>query len=591
MATTYHSSSHVPTLADMKAPSEHDVYQSPLNTRYCSVEMKQLFSARMRFSTWRKLWTWLAESEQELGVNVSNEALEQMRAHLTVSDSELADAAVEEKRRRHDVMAHVHVFGQSCPAAAPIIHLGATSCFVTDNADLIFLRDGLGMLTTKLATCIARLSDFAKQYRALPCLAYTHGQPAQLTTVGKRMALFITDLLMDLHNLEHAQETLLSRFRGCKGTTGTQASYLQVFEGDHAKVEKLDELVTKKAGFKKAFTITSQTYSRKVDTNIINYLGEFGATCERIGGDIRRLQAAKEMEEPFEKDQIGSSAMAYKRNPMRSERLCSLGRHLQALTHNGLANYAAQWFERSLDDSANRRITLPEAFLTADACLILLDNIADGLVVYEKVIQSHIAQELPFMATENVIMALARHGVSRQDSHEEIRVLSHQAAAVVKQEGGQNDLIERIRRTEFFKPVHGELDQLLDPSTFIGRAPEQVDIFLAEEVAAALKPYNIDVSCPYTRAMRKADRFVAQERPSSGIESIGLGKIGRRNGLYIDIYLCGAWTKLEQRNSFSTAKLTYCPIAGAPSQNSSLTSYFPKVSTRSSVQSTSLQAP
>ncbi|KMU72281.1 adenylosuccinate lyase [Coccidioides immitis RMSCC 3703] len=441
------------------ASSEFDVYQSPLNTRYCSAEMKHLFSARKRFSTWRQLWTWLAEAEQQLGINITDEALEQMRAHQTITDQELADAAVEEKRRRHDVMAHVHVYGQTCPAAAPIIHLGATSCYVTDNADLIFLRDGLDILLKKLATVIARLSEFAKQYKDLPCLAYTHGQPAQLTTVGKRMCLFITDLLMDLHNLEHAKKSLLSWFRGCKGTTGTQASFLQIFHGKDDLVERLDELVTEKAGFDKAFTITSQTYTRKVDTNIINYLGEFGATCERIGGDIRRLAAMKEMEEPFEKDQIGSSAMAYK----------------------------------SLDDSANRRITLPEAFLTADACLILLDNISNGLVVYEKVIASRVAAELPFMATENVIMALARHGVSRQESHEEIRVLSHQAAAVVKNEGGQNDLIERIKRTAFFKPIIGELDELLDPSSFIGRAPQQVEKFITEEVDRALEQYKIDL--------------------------------------------------------------------------------------------------
>ncbi|EEP80785.1 adenylosuccinate lyase [Uncinocarpus reesii 1704] len=452
--------------------SEFDVYQSPLNTRYCSTEMKHLFSARKRFSTWRKLWTWLAEAEQELGINISNEALEQLRAHQTITDQELADAAVEEKRRRHDVMAHVHVYGQTCPAAAPIIHLGATSCYVTDNADFI------------VSTQLTQIS-----------LTLSLGQPAQLTTVGKRMCLFITDLLMDLENFEHAKKSLLSWFRGCKGTTGTQASFLQIFQGQHELVERLDQLVTEKAGFHKAFTITSQTYTRKVDTNIINYLGEFGATCERIGGDIRRLAAMKEMEEPFEKDQIGSSAMAYKRNPMRSERLCSLGRHLQCLTQNGLTNYAAQWFERSLDDSANRRITLPEAFLTADACLILLDNISNGLVVYEKVIASRVAAELPFMATENIIMALARHDVSRQESHEEIRVLSHQAAAVVKNEGGQNDLIERIKRTPFFAPILDELDGLLNPSSFTGRAPQQVEKFITEEVDKALEPYKIDVRC------------------------------------------------------------------------------------------------
>ncbi|KAI2088811.1 adenylosuccinase ade13 [Ophidiomyces ophidiicola] len=479
--------------ATVEADSKLDKHIPQLTTPIPSPDIQ---SIRLSANTGKKLAN---EAEQQLGISISDEALEQMRTHQTVTDQELADAAVEEKKRRHDVMAHVHVYGQTCPAAAPIIHLGATSCYVTDNADLIILTEGLDILSSKLATVIARLSQFAKQYKDLPCLAYTHGQPAQLTTVGKRTCLFITDLLMDLQNFEHAKKSLLSWFRGCKGTTGTQASFLQIFHGDHELVERLDKLVTEKAGFNKAFTITSQTYTRKVDTNIINYLGEFGATCERIGGDIRRLAAMKEMEEPFEKDQIGSSAMAYKRqvgmkqNPMRSERLCSLGRHLQCLTQNGLTNYAAQWFERSLDDSANRRITLPEAFLTADACLILLDNISNGLVVYEKVIASRIAAELPFMATENIIMALARHGISRQESHEEIRVLSHQAAAVVKNEGGQNDLIDRIKRTPFFNPILGELSELLDPSSFIGRAPQQVEKFISEEVDVALQPYKVDL--------------------------------------------------------------------------------------------------
>ncbi|KAJ5324970.1 hypothetical protein N7476_003570 [Penicillium atrosanguineum] len=354
----------------------------------------------MRFSTWRKLWIWLAESQKELGLPITGDAIEQMKAHATIQDDEFAVAAEEEKRRRHDVMAHVHAFGLVAPAAAGIIHWGATSCYCTDNADLILLRDGLDILIPKLAVVVDKLSQFAQQYKDLPCLGFTHGQPAQLVTVGKRACLWIQDLLMDLRNLERARDDL--RFRGVKGTTGTQASFLQIFEGDHDKVEKLDELVTEKAGFSSAFIISSQTYSRKIDVDVGNALGSFGATCERIGIDIRHLAMLKEVEEPFEKDQIGSSAMAYKRNPMRSERLCSLGRHLQNLPKDGLDTYSAQWFERSLDDSAIRRISIPELYLCADACLILLNNVSSGFVVYPEVIKRHVNDELPFMATENV---------------------------------------------------------------------------------------------------------------------------------------------------------------------------------------------
>ncbi|KAF2084169.1 adenylosuccinate lyase [Saccharata proteae CBS 121410] len=470
--------------------SENSIYQTPLNSRYSSPAMKELFSPRTRFTTWRKLWLYLAESEKELGLDISDEAIEQMKAHLVIQDDEFPIAAEEEKRRRHDVMAHVHTFGLAAPAAAGVIHWGATSCYVTDNADLILYRDAMDMVCNKIGGAIHKLSVFARQYADLPCLAYTHLQPAQLTTVGKRAALWIQDLLIDLRNCERIRDDL--RFRGVKGTTGTQASFLQIFKGDHAKVEKLDELVTYKSGFRSAFTITSQTYTRKLDADIINALASFGATCERIGGDIRHLASFKELEEPFEKDQIGSSAMAYKRNPMRSERMCSLGRHLQTLPQNALHTYSAQWFERTLDDSANRRITMPEAYLTADACLLLLDNISSGLVVYPKVIQSRVAQELPFMATENIIMAMVEKGYSRQDAHEEIRVLSHQASHVVKMEGGQNDLIERIRKTEFFKPIWAELDSLLDAKTFTGRAAEQVEKFTGAggEVVRALAAYE-----------------------------------------------------------------------------------------------------
>jgi adenylosuccinate lyase len=337
--------------------------------------MKYLFSPRKRFSTWRELWVWLAESERELGLDVSQEAIEQLKDHVKIQDYEFETAATEEKRRRHDVMAHVHTYGLAAPAAAGIIHWGATSCYVTDNADLIFLRDAIDLTLPKLASVIHRLSEFALKYRYLPTLGYTHGQAAQLVTVGKRATIWIEDLLDDLHNLEHARDRLLEKFRGVKGTTGTQASFLAIFKGDHDKVKKLDELVTKKAGFNKASRSTTQTYSRKVDVDILHVLSSFGCSAERIGGDIRHLAMFKELEEPFEQDQIGSSAMAYKRNPMRSERLCSLGRKLANFAADAEQTYKSQWLERSLDDSAIRRITLPESFLCADACLILVSEV------------------------------------------------------------------------------------------------------------------------------------------------------------------------------------------------------------------------
>ncbi|KAL2351731.1 putative adenylosuccinate lyase Ade13 [Cryomyces antarcticus] len=466
----------------------NDVYQNPLNSRYCSQEMKHLFSPRMRFSTWRKLWLWLAEAEKSLGLAISDEAISQMKAHLDIQDEEFALAEEEEKRRRHDVMAHVHTFGVVAPAAAGIIHWGATSCYCTDNADLIFLRDGLDLLLPKLATVIKKLIDFAMEYKDMAALGFTHLQPAQLTTVGKRACLWIQHLLMDLRNIERARDDL--RFRGVKGTTGTQASFLEIFHGDHEKVEKLDELVTEKAGFKSAYIISSQTYSRKIDVDVLQALSSFGATCEQMAQDIRHLANMKEIEEPFEKDQIGSSAMAYKRNPMRSERLTSLGRFLKNTSINASDTFASQWFERTLDDSAIRRLTIPQAFLTADACLILLNNISSGLVVYPAVIRKNIMAELPFMATENIIMAICAQGGSRQEAHEEVRVLSHQAADVVKKEGKENDLIERIKRTPFFQPIVGQLDSLTDTRKFIGRAPQQVVRFAAEEVEPVLARYR-----------------------------------------------------------------------------------------------------
>ena len=470
--------------------SSYDTYQNPLGSRYASQEMLQLFSPRTRASTWRQLWIWLAESEKQLGLAISDEAIDQLKANAIFQDEDFPIAAAEEKKRRHDVMAHVYAYGLRAPAAEKIIHWGATSCYVTDNADLIFLRDGLNTLLPKLARCISKLSDFAKEWKALPCLGYTHGQPAQPITVGRRACQWIEGLLMDLRNLERAKDDL--KFRGVKGTTGTQASFLQIFQGDHDKVKELDRLVTEKAGFKRRSTISVQTYNRKVDFDIACVLASFGTTIEHIGGDIRHLAMFKELEEPFEKDQIGSSAMAYKRNPMRSERMCSLGRKLQTLSAGFAGTYAHQWFERTLDDSAIRRIDIPEMFLIADALCILLENVSSGLVVYPAVTHKRLQDELPFMATESMIMRIVEKGGSRQEAHEQIRVLSHQAGQVVKGEGKPNDLVERVKAEPFFEPIWGDLhDQggLLDASKFIGRSPEQVEEFVSEEVEPALEPY------------------------------------------------------------------------------------------------------
>ncbi|KDR65840.1 hypothetical protein GALMADRAFT_260037 [Galerina marginata CBS 339.88] len=462
-----------------------ETYQTPLSSRYASKEMANLFSPAKRFFTWRTLWLNLAIAEKQLGLPISDEAIEEMKGNLNLTPEQFDIAAVEEKKRRHDVMAHVHTFGQVAPAAAGIIHLGATSCYVTDNADLIFLREGLGYLIRSLGILISRLSAFAAQYRDLPTLGFTHFQPAQLTTVGKRATLWIQELLWDLRNLKRVRDDI--GFRGVKGTTGTQASFLALFDGDHDKVEELDALVTKLSGFEYAYPVTSQTYSRKIDADVLAPLASLGATAHKIGTDIRLLANLKEIEEPFESTQIGSSAMAYKRNPMRSERVCSLARHLMVLHQNALMTSSVQWFERTLDDSANRRITLPEAFLTADIVLSTLQNISEGLVVYPKVIARRIAQELPFMATENVIMAIVKKGGDRQEAHEKIRVLSQEAGHQVKHLGLENDLISRIRADPYFDPIKDDLEALLDPTSFIGRAPQQVDAFLEKWVMPALE--------------------------------------------------------------------------------------------------------
>ncbi|KAI8908469.1 L-Aspartase-like protein [Gorgonomyces haynaldii] len=465
----------------------HDKYESPLTSRYASPEMQYNFSDDKKFSTWRKLWLNLATAEKQLGLkDITQEMLDDMKANLHNIDYELA--AQEEKKRRHDVMAHVHTFGVCCPKAAPIIHLGATSCFVTDNSELIMMRDALDIIVPKLAASIQRLGQFADKYYDLPTLGFTHFQPAQLTTVGKRACLWLQELIMDLRNIQRVRDDL--KFRGVKGTTGTQASFLALFEGNHDKVEELDELVTELSGFSAAYPVTGQTYTRKVDLDVLNSLSSFGATAHKIASDIRLLAHLKELEEPFEKDQIGSSAMAYKRNPMRCERVCSLSRHLMALVSNTAQTAATQWLERTLDDSANRRISIPEAFLTADIVLSLLNNIFQGMVVYPQTIARRISQELPFMATENIIMAMVKAGGDRQVCHEEIRVLSHEAAAQVKMHGKENDLIERIKNNKYFAPIHGILDQLLEPSTFVGRAPQQTKKFLAKDVQQALERYK-----------------------------------------------------------------------------------------------------
>ncbi|KAI5962544.1 ADE13 [Candida pseudojiufengensis] len=469
--------------------SEYDKYSTPLSSRYASEEMSAIFSLRNRFSTWRKLWLNLAKAEKAVGLDIiTQEAIDEMSKNLEITDKEIQDAAIEESKVRHDVMAHVHTFGETCPAAAGIIHLGATSCFVTDNADLIFLRDAYDILIPKLVNVIDRLSQFALEYKDLPVLGWTHFQPAQLTTVGKRACLWLQELLWDLRNMVRARNDI--GLRGVKGTTGTQASFLSLFHGDHDKVEELDQKVVELMGFDHVYPVTGQTYSRKIDIDVLAPLASFGATAHKFATDIRLLANLKEVEEPFEKSQIGSSAMAYKRNPMRCERVCSLARHLGGLYSDSLQTASVQWFERTLDDSAIRRINLPSAFLTVDILLSTMLNITSGLVVYPKVIERRINSELPFMATENIIMAMVEKGGSRQDCHEEIRVLSHQASAVVKQEGGDNDLIERIKTTEYFKPIWNELDQLLDPKTFVGRAPEQTEKFVKNDVANALKPYE-----------------------------------------------------------------------------------------------------
>lgn len=463
-------------------------YQSPLVSRYASKEMSNNFSDSKKFSTWRKLWTILAKAEQQLGLNITTEQIAEMEANLELNDEDFLLAAAEEKIRRHDVMSHVHVFGLRCPKAASIIHLGATSCFVGDNTDLIVIRDALDIIHPKIVSCIYKLSKFAEEYKNMPTLGFTHFQPAQLTTVGKRACMWIQDLLVDLQNIEDFRKGL--RFRGIKGATGTQASFMTLFDEDGEKVQSLNQIVTEMAGFDSSYTITGQTYPRKVDYEVLSKLSSMAASIHKICTDIRLLASMKEIEEPFEKSQIGSSAMAYKRNPMRSERTCSLARHLMSLSLNPLQTTATQWLERTLDDSANRRVCIAEGFLTADIILSTLQNISEGLVVYPKVIERHIKDELPFLATENFIMAIVKNGGDRQVAHEKIRVLSQEAAANVKLRGENNNLVELILNDSYFEPIHKKIPDLLNPATFIGRAPQQVEAFLKEEVYPTINKYR-----------------------------------------------------------------------------------------------------
>ncbi len=460
-----------------------DIYTSPLVERNASPQMAELFSPQRKFSTWRRLWLWLAEAQKELGLPIPDEAIAQLREH--VDDIDFARAAEHEKRLRHDVMAHIHALGEVAPAARAHVHLGATSCYVTDNTDLILMREALRLIARGLASAIARLAEFARRYRALPTLGYTHFQPAQPVTVGKRATLWIQDFAADLVEVERRLGDL--RARGVKGTTGTQASFLALFDGDHARCDRLDELVCRKMGFAASYPVTGQTYPRKVDAQVADALAGIAVSAHKFANDLRLLAHLRQVEEPFETDQVGSSAMAYKRNPMRAERITALARLVLSLADSPRQTAAEQWLERTLDDSANRRVSIPELFLATDGILRIVSNVGGGLVVNEPVIRRAVDEELPFMATENVLMAAARSGGDRQDLHERIR--RHSLAAVAEVKAGRaNDLIARLRSDPGFAAV--DFAAALDPDRFVGRAPEQVDAFLAEVVEPILKSYS-----------------------------------------------------------------------------------------------------
>ena len=453
-----------------------DTYESPLSARYASKEMKYIFSPDKKFRTWRKLWIALAESEKELGLPITQEQIDELKAHADDINYEVAQER--EKIVRHDVMSHVYAYGVQCPNAKGIIHLGATSCYVGDNTDIIIMTEGLNLIRNKLITVIRNLSKFADEYKALPTLAFTHFQPAQPTTVGKRATLWLQELLMDLEDVEY--QLSKAKLLGSKGTTGTQASFLELFDGDHEKCKMLDRKIAEKMGYKDCFPVSGQTYSRKLDSQFLNVLAGIAQSAAKFSNDIRLLQHLKEVEEPFEKNQIGSSAMAYKRNPMRSERIGSLSRYVMVDVLNGYFTTATQWFERTLDDSANKRLSIPEAFLAVDGILSLYANVADGLVVYPKVIEQRLRKELPFMATENIMMdAVKKRGADRQQLHEKIREHSMAASRVVKVEGGENDLLERIAADEAFGVTLEELEKILKPENYTGRSEQQVEEFIS----------------------------------------------------------------------------------------------------------------
>lgn len=467
-----------------------DNYSSPLSERYASKEMQHIFSQDMKFSTWRKLWVALAETEMELGLKnekgepeITQEQIDEMKAHIYDINYDVAKER--EKQVRHDVMSHVYAYGKQCPKAKGIIHLGATSCYVGDNTDIIIMAEALKLVRKKLVNVIAELAKFADRYKDLPTLAFTHFQPAQPTTVGKRATLWTQEFLMDLDDLEYVLGSL--KLLGSKGTTGTQASFLELFDGDQEIIDKIDPMIAKKMGFKECYPVSGQTYSRKVDTRVANVLAGIAASAHKMSNDIRLLQHLKEVEEPFEKNQIGSSAMAYKRNPMRSERIASLSRYVMVDALNPAITSATQWFERTLDDSANKRLSIPEAFLAIDGILDLCLNVVDGLVVYDKVIRKHMMAELPFMATENIMMDAVKKGGDRQELHEKIRQLSMEAGKNVKQEGKENNLLELIAADSSFNLTLEELQANMDPAKYVGRAPYQVDVFLRDVVNPILE--------------------------------------------------------------------------------------------------------
>ena len=474
--------------------SNNEIYQSPLSARYASREMQYIFSPDMKFKTWRKLWIALAETELELGLSengkpvITQEQIDELKAHADDINYEVAKER--EKLVRHDVMSHVYAYGQQCPKAAGIIHLGATSCYVGDNTDVIVMTEAMKLVRKKLINVINELAKFARTYKDLPTLAFTHFQQAQPTTVGKRATLWMQELLLDLSDLEYmiGQQKLL----GSKGTTGTQASFLELFNGDHEKVRQIDKKIAEKMGFAECYPVSGQTYSRKVDSRILNVLSGIAQSAHKFSNDIRLLQHLKEIEEPFEKNQIGSSAMAYKRNPMRSERIASLSNYVIADSINPAITAATQWFERTLDDSANKRISVPEAFLAIDGILDLYLNVVDGLVVYDKVIYQRFMKEIPFMATENIMMDAVKRGGNRQELHERIREHSMAAGAVVKKEGKENDLVDRIAADPAFGMTKEEIEALLEPKNFVGRAPEQTEEFL-DEVVQPILDANRDI--------------------------------------------------------------------------------------------------